>query len=609
MSEQKASDFNTDLQRAWDFRNSQNLAKADEFYQKIRRANMAQTTQNPYADIQLSILKASLLRAQGEIVPANTVLDQVKTDCERHGFQPTDHYYLQKGLNLFYEGYFPSALEFFIQCDKVTQDEKIRTMALGNQLLCLDNLNLSGEAVYKKLLKQKDKIDAEYFERTITPSLESYWGRQLLHQGRIAKLLDLPKTESVWQLQWLQLWAAHLPYVKSTPEQQDAATIASSARLLWKNYRLKTILMESRYDSAEQVKISEKIDRLYLWTWRWLVNPDTVDASVYIECWNEIEPHAICSKSTSEDLVLIRLCLRWARLFNPQWQNATFDWLSKSLPGNLVSPPLFELEGKILDYLEAVQGKKRSVAARIKKELAGNSLFNSRELRFKEILDPGKTKSDLSTIVERLSDKNKKPVRSKDLTIDLANSSWKKDGESGVSAPVCKLIYLMSQKNVITFAEVLHEAFDIPYYESDVHNAKVMNLLTRVRKLLPKQVALFTRQEKIYVESDTLKVKFHRPSKELVLPLAPFLSSPCIKQNQNHLDRWIQPRILMNYWNAESSFSRQDLQDKLKLSKASANRLLTRWCNEGFLQSQNIGRSTSYRIDMTNFSRLRKCAS
>ncbi len=54
----------------------------------------------------------------------------------------------------------------------------------------------------------------------------------------------------------------------------------------------------------------------------------------------------------------------------------------------------------------------------------------------------------------------------------------------------------------------MKNCFSIPTYCEDLHRSKIMNLLTRVRKVLPNDFKLFTRDQWIYSKGLITKIRF-----------------------------------------------------------------------------------------------------
>ncbi len=271
-------------------------------------------------------------------------------------------------------------------------------MALGNHFLCLDNLNLPTASLVKKLKDLEPELSATYFQKAIAPQLETFERRQAFRQGNISKAFELHQTEIFSQSEYFQLWMKHLPFIDDSLCKTELSRMIEAPHIVWKNYRLHTLLIDARYEEDEDVKISEQIDRLYMWLWRWMVQPQNIPTTVIENCWTQLNARRMCSQSTAEDFMLVRTCLRWTRLFDTRWSSPSQEWLQKSTPPSLKEPPLFRLEGQVLDCFEALKEKNSKKAATIYKTLQQDELFNSPHLFFKELLAELKGKE--STLIQ-----------------------------------------------------------------------------------------------------------------------------------------------------------------------------------------------------------------
>lgn len=609
--------FKANLNEIWTLRNSQKLDAAERVYRMLCLKKMPE----PSLQLELKLLEASFKRARGFIEESEKILVAVKVQIENQNLQIPFQYYCQRGLNLFYQGYFPSALEFFARALEITENVQEKSLALGNYLLCLENLSLPAKPAVEKLKNLEPLLPKKYFEQVISAQLEAYERRQAFRNGDIQAVMTAVPVAEFSQAHYLQMWLSQLPYVNGatseTTNSDFLTELVETPHFLWKNYRLHTLLPDSRYIDKEEVKISERIDRLYLWLWRWMASPSAVSAKALENCWASLDPCEVCSRTTTEDFVLLRICLRWSRLFDSNWEVPSQEWLKKSTPPHIQIPPIFAFENLLLDYFEAVKAKDRRRGQQITAEIEAHPLFASPHLQFRYIKEGGQQKKDskhpLHSLGKRIvSSFHHKELRpsSATLVIDLQAFHWRLGALQGVSKPLCLLIKLLQETTSLSFDELMLKCFSINSYDEHLHRHKLMNLLTRARKILPRDFVLFTRNQYVYSKGKLKAMRFIENSSASVRWALPrIFDLPCLEQNQFHMDRWIQPRLVMKKLNGKNKVTRQELQDLLKLSKATTNRLLRRWQDEGFLAKREAGRSIFYQIDNTYFFRLKSCDS
>lgn len=598
--------YHLELKEAWALRNSQNLDSAEQALRKLSSYQGDLSWAH-----ELKFLEASILRARKRVEESEHLLVHVKTDIDATNQPVPFQYYLQRGLNLFYQGYFPSALEFFARAQELAQEPEMKILALGNQSLCLDNLNLPLASVIEKMKALSKDLPEAYYQKVIAPQFETFQCRQSFRIGDISKAFHLQRRDLFSQVEYFQLWMKHLPYLDGNLCQTDLSRMIEAPHIIWKNYRLHTLLLDSRYQTEEDVKISEQIDRLYSWLWRWMLQPQQISLSVIEDCWAQLNARRMCSQSTAEDFLLVKTCLRWTRLFDSRWELPSEEWLLKSTPPSLNEYPLFKLEGQVLDYFEALKEKNTRKARSIYESLQSNELFQNPHLFFKDILLGAQGESEqnvLNKFGRRLAARFKTRsvvVPANSLHLNMESSQWKTAKDEGVSKSLCVLITSLMEQTSLTFKQVMTLCFEIKFYDEDIHRNKVMNLLTRLRKILPEEVQIFTKDQRVYIQGPLNRIRVQNSENEtVVLELPLIFDKPCLDQNQYFMDRWIQPRLVLKKLKGKERITRQELQDLLGLSKATTNRLLNRWIDEGFLQKLEKGRNVSYLVDNRYFIRL-----
>lgn len=612
-----------ELHQAWAYRNSQQLEAAEKAYNAIQSRTQSTDRLPEELHIEVKLLKASLLRGRQQLEDSETCLIEVKNRFDNSNIVKIPfNYYCQRGLNLFYQGYFPSALEYFSRAQKIADTAEEEALATGNLLLCLDNLNLPTVKAVQNLKALVNELSEDYFHQAILPQLESFEIRQAFRQGNISQVFTPPLRssdrflpEQFSQSQYVKLWVSHLPYINIHGVTLDVVPLIETPHFLWKHFRLRTLLFDARYGNDESVKISERIDRLYLWLWKWMVAPKTIPLSSVEECWRNLDPCEVCSQTTAEDFVLLKLCLRWTRLFDTRWVVPSQEWLKKSTPPNIQESPLFQYEYLLLDYLEALQLNDRSQSKILLSQLKAHPFYTDTFLNFYEIIN-GTYRQEVSShpafsLGRRWFYKSKGSKTTsvgsnqKPLVINLQNFHWKYGNTEGVSKSLCLLIKALYEHESLSFDELMQICFSISTYDEDLHRAKIMNLLTRIRKVLPKDFIIFTRDQWVYTKGQIKKILFeNHETKYSQWELPSIFERPCLEQNQFRMDRWIQPSIVVKKFKDKSKITRQELQLFLKLSKATTNRLLLRWQDEGFLIKQSTGRSIFYVINRTYFFRL-----
>lgn len=114
----------------------------------------------------------------------------------------------------------------------MTEDGEERALALGNYLLCLDNLNLPVTEALEKFHALGSRLPEEYFTKAILPQLETYRRRSEFRAGKIETCLAPLALMEFSQAHYFQLWAAALPYVVTRPANIEMEELLEAPRLL-----------------------------------------------------------------------------------------------------------------------------------------------------------------------------------------------------------------------------------------------------------------------------------------------------------------------------------------------------------------------------------------
>src|SRR5690606_26572869 len=79
------------------------------------------------------------------------------------------------------------------------------------------------------------------------------------------------------QAHYYQIWARFLPFHAFYHSQRDDYLSffgADTTQLYLKQFRFRTLLGRLHPDDFKNPRLSEIVDRIYLWTWRWLIDSD-----------------------------------------------------------------------------------------------------------------------------------------------------------------------------------------------------------------------------------------------------------------------------------------------------------------------------------------------
>jgi hypothetical protein len=151
--------------------------------------------------------------------------------------------------------------------------------------------------------------------------------------------------------------------------------------------------------------------------------------------------------------------------------------------------------------------------------------------------------------------------------------------------------------------------FGIPDYDSFVHAPKIQNAIARIKELLPQSVSLRTKGGLIYWDGPKDAVIRIVPLPHEVRLIEDLSEVRFVTDTQitKTFERPMHPRVLAERA-GKNELSRDELQDLMRLSKATMVRLIEQWLSQGLLRKQGAGRGTTYLIETVKDSRLTQFA-
>jgi hypothetical protein len=323
-------------------------------------------------------------------------------------------------------------------------------------------------------------------------------------------------------------------------------------------------------------------------TWAWLRNPG--ESKYFAEALADFRK-AVLENKLNEVSILEHLSitnsLRWLSLLDP----ASSKLIDKFILN--LSPPVLIARGST--HLRNESALLRSLEAFNKKE----NKSPSRVLSLKKEIDRSKDKKFLSSLSKMLG-----PFtldRQTSLLIDMNSFHILAPHQRMISPPICKIFEYLRRQETASFAELLRIAYEIPRYESEIHQSKIHNLLSKARLVLPRELSFITRSEQAYARGVWERVRiieenrwksFLRSSAEWrkVLEAVSIPLPYSVRRNK----QMIPLKQLQEFVEGRESITRQDLEKTFSFSRSTANRAICRWVRDKVLQKEGRGRKTYY---------------
>ncbi len=512
-------------------------------------------------DSTVKLMDASLLRFKNRLSESDQTLEEIP--AESQGV----HYFLQKSLNLLSQSNYLGALDLFMQARPLAKTSLEKILTEANILVCYENIHLplKGQLTrVNSLLESEKDREIVNFISNVTSAMQL---REDFQNAHLETLLE-PPTQTPFQKAALHLFYLNLPYIKQNSALQGryAEKIFENTNLPYRSYRIQTLFHDTHFEILQKIETKERIDRLYLWTWKWLQDPTVISEGSLKDLIDELASTTQPGALTHEDKGMLKNALGWIKIFSPALAKShAFKQLLPLAPKEQVShSPLFDFEARLLKVLK---NQDQAESRRLKND----PVYNHPLACWKDVL---------SHLKRRL---RQKPSRFQ-VMVDLNSHQIAWDGKVLVSQPLSLCLALFKDKAVVSFSELLESAFGIPEYDSGIHSAKINNLLQRAKKIFGSRLQIITRQHNVYIlNANRDFIEIHKQSLTSQTPDI---------ENSNHIKQYFNLKSVLR----GTKSSRKEIQSLLKTTKATTNRLLNLWLEEGRVERVGHGRSSYYLI-------------
>jgi hypothetical protein len=563
----------------WKLRSSGLLTEARLLFSQLEKASLPESV--------LALMNISLLRAdQGPLV-AEAELQKLE-DQGLFGAAPDFQLYYQKACNSYAQGHYSQALEQLLKLGQ-PKDPWNRMMAMTTKLICLDCLGFEFDELANEIESEIKNCKEDALKVVAMPSYMGVRVRQFFRQGNWDSLFQL-QVGSAWsQLTYFQSWVANIPYLDFSGLNTDSSTLirnslqklTSEPDFYLRNYRLQTLVGRA-YVAPKNTPTTwgDRADRLYLWTWRWLLAPTPSHAEALSMILMEFDGWNGQDVLTGLDAELVFSALEWIRLFEPRVKVRSAALYRRVQAPVAKRSPLFELEALWIEKAKAHLQMDQKSVIQLQSKILSHPLSKSKNLNFFKVWPE----------IENLIIQD-----NKNFQVDTDSGHLKSPhGNSLTSLPLARLMELLVRQQRVSFEDVLTVCFEINGFDPIVHDAKIQNLVMRAKTFLKSPRSLKTKDRWVFFEKpDSLKLSFQTRRYRLVLssPAVARLQSERLKNERSlHVLLKKVPQ-LHGAW-----LTREDLGKALNIPKSTLNRYLQTWLRRNWLVRQGQGRAIRYQV-------------
>ena len=553
--------------------------------------------------IDAKLLINSLERVRGRVNQFHLDLEKIENNTNRSILSRSRYFAFEKAISSYLKQDFLVDLENFVRFRNSATLDSEKAMCLMNEVFCLDNLGFPFDQTLQKL----DAILANSPHPNTAPfpaifAQRNYFKLNQSFQKGDFSSLKINEGDQFDQAKYFSLWITALPYhTLYDPDQSKKMTEAFTHRpyFFQKNYRARTLIDNTFQNASDSTRFTDIAERCYLWTWRWLIEPNARNANLVLQSTQEVFKNFNQGSISPSDLALIKNSVNWILIFAPTFEEnhriVIQEILSLKLPKSL---PLFE-------YEELIQTK---VVSKIKKNelltdesiLMSHPLHQNSLIKMYSLINSKKIDQSVQQILQ-VTQVGVIKSKVKIKALPNQNKVLLKNGETIISEPLCRALIKINQSEECRIAEFAKDVFGIQNYDEFIHLPKVMNLLSRIKNLAKTQIKIKTKQQTIYSEIKHEFIMIHQDN-----PHAQSLKDSPLWFETSYLNDSIQnkatPQSLPHAHAIEHlarsqfdrKFSRKELTAFIGGSRASAIRRINNLITENKIIRYAKGKSTYY---------------
>lgn len=522
------------------------------------------------AFVEALLLKASLLRAQGQKRKSSALLKKIMDVSDQilvvRGFRLL----FELGIDHWVNEDLAQAMEYFLLASRKARSEVEKIFSVSNLLWCLESLDLPRVKVEKQLL---DLIEDYSSPLDISHVIEQ-WSAYGLRKKFYTELV-LDEGEFLGQSEFFKNWVLALPYYQKKINLTESAEAEYPSSYLWQGaYRQRTLSGIWLPSDSESVKVSDAIDRLYLWTWWWMADRLQINAVKIIWTMESILNNLEIESQGKESLILLRNSLSWIALLEPNLKSR-FEKVLNALNRILTSSyPVLEIEFVLTQALSDL------TKLELIKALKTFPVFYE---IYKEIKE-AKSLQSLPRLQRRLNPVVKfNKGKHFSLVVDISKNEIRTFNSYQVlkSKYLTQLISLLEKNGKARFEQLVDS-------QEEIDPRRIYNLVVRARKILSNS-AIHIRGQEVIKGSEWPAILIMNDDSNLPEEFAD-VDFKNQKTSLVHSETHLQAAKAL----LPVQFTRKELETALKVSKATASRMIDKWLFEKLITVKGKAKAAFY---------------
>ena len=567
------------------------------------------------ADVVL--LYASMVRRDKDPKSSQVIVDLVHDWLQERHSPLVFQYHLQSGLNSLAQGGRSKAMHDFVAAKALAVTPLELLFSGINLVLCLEDLGFDYDHELDGVKSLLLTHAHETWAYSILAEYEALCLRKAFRTADIQyirQLCDAGFTGD--QAKYYIAFITNLPFFVAHEDLRAVAkkAVASLVERINEGYlvpfELRTIRgLTVDDDDSVEVRSTERIERIYLWTWRWLLAPHAHDLNRILQTKDVLFKRAV-GILTRDDFLKLENALRWLAFFAGV-DSASISSITHKLQfTSQREVPLLDYESLLLDWLFARRDDDLRTMDQIGRKLEHHSLVENKDF-------------SLTTLVKSLieSIENSPPpwdnlypalremftpqTATKDgISIDVMSGQVKCFKNNILthdvrSLAIAQLLSFATRIATVPAAEVMHRVFGIPRFDVAQHEQKLGKLLVQVNKISKPWLRFSRRSALIYIDGDRSKARMASTTPH----------SECWGLQEDGAGALLRTSAALGVSSAEkvkiakdnqvgsdALMTRQDIQEMLNCSKSAATERIHEWIEAGQIARLGEGKASRYKL-------------
>ena len=498
---------------------------------------------------------------------------------------------IENGLTHFALNRSSVALEYFLGAQLVFENNNFKRWSLVNILFCKENLGQSLEDTLN-LVKYGEQCEFKIVEN----QLRAFFLRYDFRKGHFKDVFK-EKFSINTQAGFYQSWIKEIPYVNGERGDNFDELIGPQSLM---SYRFRYNTLQGYLindDLTDHSKVSEYVDRIYLWTWRWLVDDSNEYLKKVLRIFSKFDLEILFKGLTMEDSILLSNSLRWIKLFTFDNESKVDELLGRVEKIDYSLFPVLKLENLIISYWQAVKENDVLIQEGLLKSIEQDFLFKNNEVSLNQLIKLNGSSFDL--LVSKLKELKYSASQSKEDYFVVNERAGqiinKRSGEIIRSDQLAKACIILFTKSTITETEFALHVLSLFNYDPIDHKRRIHGLLARLKSIFSPNLNFGIKEGRVFVEGVSANIKT--------------ISYPMWKKAIDDVYEWRfvsmdQGRVTEQVSkkeevDLEAPLSRTQLEKLLGKSRSAAGRLLAKLESENKIVKQGKARGTRYILKPT----------